>query len=170
MENKFKNFDSKTPLFSLEGMNTFGRVVDVIDGDTLHVVIPLFDKYYKFIVRLIGIDTCETNSDNIDVKNKALQAKYRVIELLLPNKKINEIMGIPKKQIKQFLDEYVSIVWIEFGDFDKYGRALANISIKENSKLKSLSTILFEEKLAYKYDGDKKPSEEEQLNLLNIRK
>jgi len=168
MENKFKNYDNKTPFFSLEGINTFARVVDVVDGDTMHVVIPLLDKYYKFTVRLIGIDTCETNSGNIEIKNKGLQAKYRVIELLLKNKKINEIMCINRKQVKQFFDEYISIIWIECGEFDKYGRLLANISTKENEKLKSISNILYEEKLAYKYDGDKKPSEEEQLKLLNF--
>ena len=48
MEEQFKLYDYKTPKFSLNGVKTYGRVVDVIDGDTLAIVIPIFEnKYFK---------------------------------------------------------------------------------------------------------------------------
>ena len=45
--NEFKKYDDKTPNFSLYGKNTLGRVVDILDGDTIKIIIPLFDSFYK---------------------------------------------------------------------------------------------------------------------------
>ena len=56
-------------------------------------------------------------------------------------------------------------MWIECVDFDKYGRLLTNVFLNKEDD-KSISDILLEEKLAYKYNGDTKLTEEEQIKLL----
>ena len=71
LEELFKNYDNKTtPHFSLNGQKLWGRVVNVYDGDTLTIVLSVFNGIYKFSVRMNGIDTCEVKSKND--KNKEL--------------------------------------------------------------------------------------------------
>ncbi len=154
---------------SLNGIKTFAKVVNVKDGDTIELIIPSFNGYYRYNTRINGIDTCEINSTNTDIKDIAKKAKNRVIELLL-NKNIDNLKEINSKEIKNIFEKENIIVWIECYDFDKYGRLLANIFLY-NEKLNkidkiSISDILLSEKLAYKYDGGTKLSEKEQLNIM----
>ena len=155
----FKYFNNDTPIFTMNGMNTFARVVNVIDGDTLSLVIPLFDKYFKFNVRIYGIDTCEIHSNDVEIKDKGLKAKYRVIEML-SKKDIKDVLCISRKQIIDLFNANISIVWIECLDFDKYGRLLGNVFF--DNKTKNIADILVSEKLAYRYDGGTKLTEEQQ--------
>ena len=168
MESHLSLYNNETPFFSLKGLKTYARVVNVIDGHTITLIIPIFNECFKFYTRLSGIDTCEIHSHNEENKEKGLKAKYRVIELICKNKKLTDIICIPKKQIIDILDKDVYTVWIECDDFDKYGRLLVNVYLeikKDNSK--SIGDILIDEKLAYKYDGDTKLTEEEQIKILN---
>ena len=114
-------------------------------------------------MRLNGIDTCEIHSKNEIIKAKGLKAKYRLIELLCPFEKLNNILCITKKQIVDLFDKNTCLIWLECLEFDKYGRLLGNIYIDD--KTKNVSNILIEEKLAYKYDGSTKLNEEEQMNM-----
>ena len=156
---EFKYFNNDTPIFTMNGMKTFARVVNVIDGDTLSLVIPLFDKYFKFNVRINGIDTCEIHSNDLEIKDKGLKAKYRVIEIL-SKKDIKDVLCISRKQIIEIFNTNICIVWIECLDFDKYGRLLGNVFF--DNKTKSIADILIAEKLAYFYDGGTKLTEEQQ--------
>jgi endonuclease YncB( thermonuclease family) len=156
---EFKYFNNDTPIFTMNGMKTFARVVNVIDGDTLSLVIPLFDKYFKFNVRINGIDTCEVHSNDVEIKDKGLKAKYRVIEML-SKKDIKDVLCISRKQIIELFNTNISIVWIECLDFDKYGRLLGNVFF--DNKTKNIADILISEKLAYRYDGGTKLTEEQQ--------
>jgi endonuclease YncB( thermonuclease family) len=156
---EFKYFNNDTPIFTMNGMKTFARVVNVIDGDTLSLVIPLFDKYFKFSVRIYGIDTCEVHSNDVEIKDKGLKAKYRVVEML-SKKDIKDVLCISRKQIIELFNTNISIVWIECLDFDKYGRLLGNVFF--DNKTKNIADILISEKLAYRYDGGTKLTEEQQ--------
>jgi endonuclease YncB( thermonuclease family) len=61
----------------------------------------------------------------------------------------------------------VCIVFIKCYEFDKYGRLLADVYINYNDiNSKSISEILLNENLAYKYDGGKKLSEDEQNDII----
>ena len=165
MSEQLKKYDENTPTFSLKGLKTYGRIVNVIDGDTVDIVIPFFngEHFYKISTRLIGIDTCEIHSHNDKIKEKGLHAKSRLIELLL-NEDIIEVTN--KKQIKQIFNDKVIVVWVECNDFDKYGRLLANIYLDKESQ--SISEILVKENLAYRYDGSTKLTEEEQIEKFHI--
>lgn len=163
-----KNYNS-TSFFTLKGQNLYGRVVNVHDGDTITVVINIFDSFYKFNIRLNEIDTCEITSKNEKVKELAILSRNKLISLIT-EKDVSEISILNnRKSINIFLNENVYCVWIECLDFDKYGRLLANIFSDENSK-ESFSSILLKENLAYKYKGATKLSEDEQINCLKNEK
>ena len=46
-------------LFSLNGLKTIGKIVDIYDGDTCKIVIIHENILKKFTCRLLGIDTPE---------------------------------------------------------------------------------------------------------------
>jgi len=172
METQLHLYNNETPFFSLKGIKTFARVVNVVDGDTLTLIIPIFNEYFKFYTRISGIDTCEIHSRNEENKEKGLKAKYRVIELICKNKKISDILCITKKQIIELFDKDIYIVWIECDNFDKYGRLLANIYLDKDLDLdkndkNNIGCILLDEKLAYKYEGSTKLTEDEQIKILS---
>jgi len=147
---------SNTQSFSLQNLECYCRVVKIYDGDTITVIIPIFNNFYKFSVRLKNIDTCEMKSKNQTNKTIADNARKRLFELVTSQK---------LDDCDKFLSENVNLVYIKCGDFDKYGRLLGDI-YKNKDETKSFSEILMEEKLAYSYDGKKKLTEEEQIELL----
>jgi len=149
-----------TPYFSLNGNKYLAKIVNVIDGDTIVVIISLFNNFYKFNVRLNGIDTCETRSDNLEIKNLGLKAKYRVIEIITEKK----YKDLDKKAIINIFKNNNYLVNILCYEFDKYGRLLADVYIKNEN----ISNILIKENLAYFYDGKTKCSEDEIINNLKI--
>ena len=118
--------------------------------------------FYKIIIRLNNIDTCETNSKIEANKELGLKAKMRLFNLLTNKEQISD-----KKEIKRTLTNDVYLIWLKCYDFDKYGRVLGDIYINKTD-IKSISDILLEEKLAYLYTGKKKLLEEDQIKLLYI--
>jgi endonuclease YncB( thermonuclease family) len=173
IRDKFAKYDKHTTHLSLDGIKTYGRIVDVIDGDSLNVIIPVFDNYYKFNVRLNGIDTNELKSKNEENKKLGHIARLRLGQLIL-NEEIEDI-----ELVKKNINDNVVLVWLECLKFDKYGRLLANVyTINDRNTLaepklvfgkgtlaESLSEILVNEKLAYWYDGGRKLTEKEQLEI-----
>jgi endonuclease YncB( thermonuclease family) len=156
----FKQYGGSTPELSMNGLKTYGRLIDVYDGDTIKVILPAFNSYYKFTLRLNGIDTCEIKSKQNELKDYAIKARNRVLEIITNNN--NNINT--KKEIKELLESNVYLIWVECLESDKYGRVLANVYKDKDTK--SLSNILLEENLAYKYSGKTKLSENEILEIV----
>jgi endonuclease YncB( thermonuclease family) len=159
-----------TEQFSLNGISTFCRVVDILDGDTITCIIPILNNFYKFTIRLYGIDTCEIKSKNLDIHNKGLDAKNKIISLLCKSNNVDEFDSkLTKKEMKDFLSNNFIIAYISCKEFDKFGRTLANVYLYDKTKdidaiIKKencISYILIQEKLAYPYFGDTKMSESE---------
>ena len=157
----FRQFGGSTPELSINGLKTYGRLIDVYDGDTVKVILPTFGSYYKFTIRLNDIDTCEIRSKDKILQNNGIKARDRLFEL------VTNIKVITKNDIKKTLESDVYLVWVDCCNKDKYGRVLANI-YKDNDTTKSFSEILLEEKLAYKYEGKTKLSDDDIKNELNI--
>ena len=157
----FRQFGGSTPELSINGLKTYGRLIDVYDGDTVKVILPTFGSYYKFSIRLNDIDTCEIRSKDKILQNNGIEARDRLFEL------VTNIKVITKNDIKKTLESDVYLVWVDCCNKDKYGRVLANI-YKDNDTTKSFSEILLEEKLAYKYEGKTKLSDDDIKNELNI--
>jgi endonuclease YncB( thermonuclease family) len=82
---------------------------------------------------------------------------------LITGKQVDE--ASKKKEVASFLNDDVYLVWVHCLEFDKYGRALINVYSSPES-IKSYSETLIEERLAYKYEGDTKLTEEQQVSLL----
>jgi len=152
---------STTKTFSLKGLECFARVVHIHDGDTLTAIIPLMNNFYKFSIRLAGIDTCEMKSSNVENKTLAMKARERLIHLVKTKKEEED----EKQDIKPYLLQHIELVYLSCQEFDKYGRILANVK-KTKDDTETFSDILVKEKLAYRYDGKKKLTDEEQLKYL----
>jgi endonuclease YncB( thermonuclease family) len=164
---EFRQFGGSTPELSINGLKSYGRLVDIYDGDTVKIVLPVFDSFYKFSIRLNEIDTCEIKSKDKVLQENAIKARDRLFELLT-NNKVDAVNSINcKNDIKKALDAEVYLVWVECDSKDKYGRILANI-YKDKGSTKSVSEILIEEKLAYRYGGKTKMTDEMIKKELNI--
>lgn len=160
--NAFKNYGIKTPRFTLNNINTYGRLVDIIDGDSLSIILPIYNDYFKFNVRLNGIDTSELHSHKEELKHFAENAKNELVKLIIKTD------NLTKHEVQEILDNKLIVVWVECLEFDKYGRLLANVycfNEDTNEYDISLSEYLLNNKFAYMYNGGKKLSESEQLLL-----
>jgi len=104
----------------------YGYVIKVYDGDTITVASRIWGTYYRFSVRLRGIDCPEMKSDD---KVIAMIAQKKVSDLIL-NKRV-----------------YLTEV-----SMDKYGRLLAKVSYHGVD----VSAFLLGQKLAVPYDGGTK--------------
>lgn len=75
------------------------EVVRVVDGDTVIANVDVgFNMFKKCNIRLHGINTPETRTRDLNEKAKGLEAKDRLIELLLEydNKFVLESKGLDK--------------------------------------------------------------------------
>jgi endonuclease YncB( thermonuclease family) len=154
--------DSNTPEFTFNGINGISRIVDITDGDTVKAIISFKDSYYKIIVRLNNIDTCETRSKCEENKKLGMDAKKRIYNLITDK---TADADLNKKSIKTELNNNCYLVYLKCYDFDKYGRVLGDI-YKDSNSDESFSSILIKEKLAYVYEGKTKLTEKEQIELL----
>jgi len=162
MEELYKEHNDKnTKDFNFNDYVNYCRVINILDGDTIKVIINVFGNFYKITLRLNGIDCCETKSKNQDNKDLGIKAKLRLFNIIT-NKEITN----DKKEIKKELNNNTYLIWGKFLDFDKYGRVLADIYKNKDDTL-SISEILINEKLAYYYDGKTKLTEKEQIDILD---
>lgn len=108
------------------------KVVEVIDGDTIDVVIDLgFNVLHTLRVRLYGINTPETRTKNKEEKQKGLNAKARLKEL------------IEGKIVK---------IKTQKDETEKFGRYLGIIFLDENN----INQQLIQEGHAVEYFGGKR--------------
>lgn len=139
MDIDWDTINNKTPMFSLEDMKFKCKVVDVYDGDTVKVVFPMNGNIYRWSVRLTGYDTPEMrppkNQPNRDEEKKAAYAARDFLKSKVMNDK--------------------QLVYIKCGEFDKYGRLLGTLFIKEDDE-KSVNDLMIEMGHGYIYDGGTK--------------
>ena len=135
--------DSSIKEFGFDGEIKQAKVVSVYDGDTCRVVFPVLRKLYKFNCRIMGVDTPEIRTRDKAEKEYGLKVRDKLRERILDQ-----------------------VVWVECGDFDKYGRLLIDIKnpLLEGQKI---SEWLINNDYAFKYDGGKKKSWGEYLKANN---
>ena len=108
------------------------HLLRVVDGDTLDARIDLgFSVFVKKRIRLMGIDTWESRTRDLEEKKKGLAAKARLIELL-------------QADAGEF-------TLISYG-VGKFGRVLGEIEVTAGN----VCDILKEEGHAYAYFGGNK--------------
>ena len=115
-------------------MYTYNAKLDrVVDGDTIDALVDLgFDTWKKVRIRMHGIDAWESRTRDLEEKEKGLDAKNRLIELLEGNQ--NEF------------------ILVSHG-VGKFGRCLGEI-FKENEV--SINRQLINEGHATEYFGGKR--------------
>ena len=123
------NLNEVTKLIPIIKKDAF--VIKVYDGDTITIIYENESdkKVYKGSVRLRGIDTPELRTKNKNEKEIALEAKKEMVELVY------------KRYIK-----------LKNIDYDKYGRILADIYVKNIN----ISEYMVNKRFAVKYDGGTK--------------
>ena len=124
--------NKNTPYFSFDKKEYLCKCVDVYDGDTITVVFKPYPNVpiYKYSIRLLGIDTPEIRTKNLDEKKKGIEVRDILRE---------KILG--------------KIITIKCGKFDKYGRLLANIFDEGGQHI---NKWLVDNKYAYEYFGGTK--------------
>jgi endonuclease YncB( thermonuclease family) len=149
--------DNNTPLFSFDGVTAAAKVTDVHDGDTCKVVmnLPGTGTFKRFIVRLDSIDTPEISSKDDIEKQKAVQARNRLLEWVAP-KEFSLTGEYSKQDIISKLRGNNQLVYLKLGPFDKYGRLLATLHRDPDLSDDSINTILVKDNLAKLYDGGTK--------------
>jgi micrococcal nuclease len=112
-------------------------VIDVIDGDTIDLMIDLgFNIHHKIRVRLYGVNTPESRTKDLKEKEMGLKAKSFTKDWLTNNKWVF-VNTIPDKN-------------------DKYGRILARIYSSdqiEDPKTACLNTDIVQAGFAREYFG-----------------
>jgi len=133
--NSLQRSSMNTPEFSLKGINTIGKVVDVYDGDTCKVVIDYKNTLNRFDIRLRGYDSPEIKTSDLLEKEYALATK-NILQKLILNK----------------------IVIVKFAEYDKYGRVLGDIYVNTGDDMLFVNEWMINSKLVTSYNGGKKES------------
>lgn len=124
------------------------EVIRVVDGDTVIANVDVgFDMWKRCNIRLYGINTPETRTRDLNEKAKGLEAKDRLIELLLEydNKFVLESKGLDK------YGRSLGVLWTGYHYVETY----PGISADRPVEL-SLNDLLVMEGHAVKYDGGKR--------------
>ena len=101
----------RVPKFSLKGFEVDAIVTKVYDGDTVHAVFAIEEQgYFRWSCRLAGINTPELRSTDLEERDLAQKAKVALAEKVL------------YQQVR-----------IRLGKFEKYGRLLATIYLKDTN-------------------------------------
>ena len=107
------------------------KLVRVINGDSLDIEFDLgFDIIIKQRLKLYGIDTPDSRSTNVDIKQKGLDVRQRLMELLTTEFKVETMLN--KR--------------------GKYGRILGKIYVIANGNEVCINELLVDEGLAIRYN------------------
>ena len=122
------------------------NLVRVVDGDTVDADIELgFSVFMRDRIRLMGIDTPESRTRNLQEKSWGLAAKHRLIELLA------EADG-----------EFTLVT--EDMEKGKFGRVLGTIEVNG----KDANQTLIEENFAIPYEGGNKDESRTKYGVMEL--
>jgi endonuclease YncB( thermonuclease family) len=125
---KVKKATYEIGLFSLEGKQMYGKIVDIYDCDTFTIAFYMDNKIKLYKCRLFGIDGIELEGST---KSLALEAKQFVIELIIGKKLNKNIETMNKKELRKLYED--NIVFVKCYKFEKYGRLLVDVYLCEKS-------------------------------------
>ena len=121
-----------TPRFTIEGAYR-AKITKVYDGDSITCAMSLNgDDFYRFSIRLNGIDTPELRGGSDAEKKQGLLARDYLRGLILDK-----------------------VIFVVCTGLDKYGRVLGTLYMKEGD-LQSVNDLMIEKGYAYAYDGGTK--------------
>ena len=142
--------------FSLNGIKTLGKVVDIYDGESCKIILLNGNVLMRFNCRLKFIDTPEMkpskNKPNreIEIKN-AIKCRNKLLQLTT-SCNINLDDNLNKSQITKLMKLNNKVIKVQCHEFDKYGRLLVELIVND----KTANDILVEEGFAKSYNGGTK--------------
>ena len=123
-----------TPEFTLDGIKTLCKVVDVYDGDTVKVVFYYKNELFKWTVRLWGINTPELRP-SLKLANRD--------EIIRKGKEARDyVIGLCK--------DIDNLVYLKCLGNDKYGRLLGKIYLDKDYTI-SINELLIKNEHAVEY-------------------
>lgn len=130
--------DDTIELFSLDKQKFEAKIVRVYDGDTCFAAFIWNKKPVKFKIRMEGYDSPEMkpllSQSNRDKEIESAKKAKSELERLVLNK----------------------IITLECGKWDKYGRLLAKIYVKENNNILNVNELMIKNGFGVPYDGGTK--------------
>ena len=139
------------PVFSFCGLKTKGKVVRVVDGDTVHLVLEYQGAPIRLICRLDGIDTPETSK----APEPSRRARNRLVQLCT-SLDVPLWDPIDTKALNKKMDENSKLLTVEFLGKEKYGRELVKIYDGTEIDVGCVNDLLVKEGHAKEYHGGKK--------------
>jgi endonuclease YncB( thermonuclease family) len=137
-----------TPMFGMQGVHCWARVLDCHDGDTCRLGIVLPDgNACQIVVRLQGIDAPEMRSRDADERRAAVAARDRLVDWLHPG-----LMSGNNASIDRALMEHIVMAYVRIAKSEKYGRWLCTLHRNEDDE-ESVNDVLVREGHAKPYDG-----------------
>ena len=137
---------NNTPKHIFDGNKYYCKVIDVYDGDTITIALNLNGKQiYQYKVRMYGYDSPEMKPRK-NIKNR---------DIIIQNAKI------AKNELKRLILHKIVVIKIEKGTWDKYGRLLGTIYMKQGGlTIKSytfnVNQYMIENNYGYPYFGGTK--------------
>lgn len=148
------NAPKDVPKFDLDGQSLYARLINVHDGDSQNLLILFANRVYKVHTRLIGLDTPEIRTKDLEEKKLAIRARNRVCEWAFPS--LFQTDGdYTEKQITEILLKNPCIIFMRCEEDEKFGRVLVRL-FKSDTDTESINDILVKEGYADVYMGDKK--------------
>ena len=145
-------------LFSLNGIETEGKVVELYDGDTCKIILIVNNILQKFSCRLIGLDTPEMKPSLTKINRdqeiiNAHKCRNRLLQLTT-NCNCNIDTTMKKQECQNLINNNKKIIKVKCHEFDKYGRLL--VTLYSSDLTKSINQTLIDETYAKAYDGGTK--------------
>ena len=142
--------------FTLDGLKTIGKIVEIYDGDTCKIILINENKLIKFTCRLKFINCPEMrplkNKINREIEIKeAIKSRNRLLQLST-NCNCELINDLSKKEMILLLKKNTKIIQIHCYNFDKYGRLLVVLLNGE----KNINDTLITEGFAKNYNNGTK--------------
>lgn len=142
------------PRFDFDGQKFWVRLHSIHDGDTVGVVTEIDSKLYRMTTRLIGLDTPEIRTKDLNEKKLAIAARNRVANWALPEH--FQVNGVyTEKEIKQLLAQNPVLLWMKCGETEKYGRITSEL-FADSSENSCINSILLKEGYGDAYEGGTK--------------
>ena len=147
-------------LFTLNTVQTTGKVVELHDGDTCKMILFLNGRLEKYNCRLLGIDAPEikpllSKPNREQEIARAHECRNRLMSLVTSCECPSNNMLKAAEQ-KLLLNANTKLIHVQCHEFDKYGRLLVTLFPSEDGVGRSVNQTLVDETLAHAYDGGKK--------------
>jgi endonuclease YncB( thermonuclease family) len=145
---------SNVKKFTFDGTITDCKVIDVIDGDSITVIMNINNKINMFNIRMYGYDAPRIRHKSKSNKLISLEGKFARLELIKLITSVDEMINIESrtKDISDIIKKYNDkIVKIHLMDFDKYDEIFARIYLPDKQKF--VDELMIESNIVFPFQA-----------------